>query len=111
METFGPEREKWLRQFLELPHGIPDSDTFRRLFGRLDPQELSRSLRQWLDRERTQRGVIAVDGKTIRGSANSVHKPYHVISALRPRISLSWEHWRQMRKATKSQRRRNCWNW
>ncbi|NCC85867.1 MAG: ISAs1 family transposase [Clostridia bacterium] len=81
METFGLEREAWLQQFLELPNGIPDSDTFRRLFERLNPQELARSLRQWLDMERTQRGVIAVDGKTIRGSGNGVHKPYHVISA------------------------------
>lgn len=81
METFGQEREEWLREFLELPNGIPDSDTFRRLFERLEPQELGRSLRQWLDMERTQRGVIAIDGKTIRGSGNGVHNPYHVISA------------------------------
>ena len=30
MEAFGELREEWLRKFLELPHGIPDSDTFRR---------------------------------------------------------------------------------
>ena len=29
MEEFGIEREEFLRQFLELPNGIPDSDTFR----------------------------------------------------------------------------------
>ena len=28
MEAFGELREEWLRQILELPHGIPDSDTF-----------------------------------------------------------------------------------
>ena len=32
MEEFGREREVFLRKFLELPNGIPDSDTFRRLF-------------------------------------------------------------------------------
>ena len=32
MEVFGKEREGWLRDFLELPNGIPDSDTFRRVF-------------------------------------------------------------------------------
>ena len=31
MEEFGVEREGWLREFLELPHGIPDSETFRRI--------------------------------------------------------------------------------
>ena len=33
METFGKSRQKYLAKFLELPNGIPDSDTFRRLFG------------------------------------------------------------------------------
>ena len=42
MELFGKEREEWLKNFLELPHGIPDSDTFRRVFERVDPQELSK---------------------------------------------------------------------
>ena len=32
MEDFGKEREEFLRKFLELPNGIPDSDTFRRVF-------------------------------------------------------------------------------
>lgn len=81
METFGREREKWLRQFLELPNGIPDADTFRRVFERLDPQELGGCLRRWLDVERGARGVVAVDGKTIRGSASSAHGAYHVVSA------------------------------
>ena len=40
MEEFGTEREKWLRNFLELPHGIPESDAFRRVFERLKPGEM-----------------------------------------------------------------------
>ena len=28
MEEVGNEREAWFRVFLELPNGIPDSDTF-----------------------------------------------------------------------------------
>lgn len=79
METFGREREQWLRQFLELPNGIPDADTFRRVFERLDPQELGRCLRRWLAVERGRRGVVAVDGKTIKGSANAKHGAYHVL--------------------------------
>ncbi len=61
METFGRERERWLRGFLEFPNGIPDVDTFRRMFERLDLQELGRCLRGWLDVERGVRGVVAVD--------------------------------------------------
>lgn len=81
MEDFGKERELWLRNFLELPNGIPDSDTFRRVFERIIPGELSKCLTNWLDFEREKRSVVAVDGKTIRGSANENHKAYHVVSA------------------------------
>lgn len=44
MEAFGELREEWLRQFLELPHGIPGSDTFRRVFERIDPEALGECL-------------------------------------------------------------------
>ena len=81
MEEFGIEREEWLRKFLELPNGIPDSDTFRRMFERIKPEELSQSLFNWLEAEWEERTVIAVDGKTIRGSKNKNHKAYHVVSA------------------------------
>jgi hypothetical protein len=40
MEDWGLEREEWFRGFWELPKGIPDKDTFRRLFERIRPEEL-----------------------------------------------------------------------
>lgn len=81
MEEFGKEREDFLRKFLELPNGIPDSDTFRRIFEKLDPAKLSECLVNWLEIEFPERCIIAVDGKTIKGSANKSHKAYHVVSA------------------------------
>lgn len=81
MEDFGKEREDWLKRFLELPNGIPDSDTFRRVFERVNPAELAEALYDWLGMEREKRSVIAVDGKTICGSKNAKHKAYHVVSA------------------------------
>ena len=83
MEEFGKERESFLHNELglELPNGIPDADTFRRLFERLDPDELSFVLVDWLNTEYKNRCVMAIDGKTIRGSANNHHKAYHVVSA------------------------------
>jgi predicted transposase YbfD/YdcC len=81
MEEFGKERIELLRNFLELPNGIPDSDTFRRVFERIKPDELSKSLIDWLNIERENRSVIAIDGKTIKGSKNKNHKAYHVVSA------------------------------
>lgn len=81
MESFGQEREEWLRGFLVLPGGIPDSDTFRRVFERVDPQALGAVLRDWLALHRTGRDVVSVDGKTICGSRGDGHKAYHVVSA------------------------------
>lgn len=81
MEEFGKEREEVLREFLELPNGIPDSDTFRRVLEKLNPSELSECLRNWVDVERGKRSVVAIDGKTICGSASNEHKAYHVVSA------------------------------
>ena len=40
MEEFGKEREEFLRRFLELPNCIPDNDTFRRVFEKLNPNNL-----------------------------------------------------------------------
>ncbi|MCI8803937.1 MAG: transposase family protein [Oscillibacter sp.] len=41
MEAFGKPRAEWLHQFPELPHGIPDSAAFRRIFERIDLEALA----------------------------------------------------------------------
>lgn len=81
MESFGKERKEWLKTFLELPNGIPDSDTFRRVFERINPLELSKCLNNCLEIKHEKGSVIGIDGKTIRGSSNNEHKAYHVVSA------------------------------
>lgn len=81
MEEFGKDREDWLRGFLELPNGIPDSDTFRRLFQCVNPAALSKCLHAALSNTRTRGRAVNLDGKTIRGSANAQHGAYHVVSA------------------------------
>ena len=81
MEAFGKSRKEYLAKFLELPNGIPDSDTFRRVFEKLNPSELSSYLVNWILVERNSRETVAIDGKTICGSRNDKHKAYHVISA------------------------------
>jgi predicted transposase YbfD/YdcC len=81
MEVFGKERETWFRGFLTLPNGIPDSDTFRRIFERINPAELAEALYDWLCEMRPEGSVVAIDGKTIRGSKSDEHKAYHIVSA------------------------------
>jgi hypothetical protein len=69
MEERGRDREEWFRQFLELPHGIPDQDTFRRIFERVNPAELMKCLQNWLGGMSAAGGrQVAIDGKTIRGA-------------------------------------------
>jgi predicted transposase YbfD/YdcC len=81
MEDFGNDRIEWLKGFLELPNGIPDSDTFRRVFERVCPIELKKCLVAWLDSQREGKRLVNVDGKTIRGSTSDKHGAYHVVSA------------------------------
>ena len=73
MEAFGKSHQEYLAKFLELSNGIPASDTFRRVFEKLDPSELSSCLIDWVASERAERGVVAIDGKTICGSGNAKH--------------------------------------
>ncbi|MDE5736852.1 MAG: ISAs1 family transposase [Oscillospiraceae bacterium] len=81
MEAFGKSRQEYLAKFLEFPNGIPDSDTFRRVFEKIDPSELSACLRNWVSAESEKRSIVAIDGKKICGSGNAQHKAHHVISA------------------------------
>src|ERR1700747_2844515 len=48
VELFGISKRNWLEKFLELPHGIPSHDTFGRVFALLEPQQLGRVLRQFV---------------------------------------------------------------
>jgi predicted transposase YbfD/YdcC len=83
MEDWALEWEAWLRGFLELPNGIPDRVTFRRLFERLEPSALLRSLNAWLSPQAASGGrEVNIDGKTARGSGKAgEHGALHVVSA------------------------------
>jgi len=73
IEMFGIKKIEWLRQFLELPNGIPSHDTFGRVFGRLKADQFQRSFYEWVKavQEVTKGQVIALDGKQLRGSMDT----------------------------------------
>jgi len=83
MEEFGEERIDWLKKFLELPNGIPDSDTFRRVFERVESKALLACLQEWLfEAEGSGGRLVNIDGKTICGSAKEgEHGAIHIVSA------------------------------
>ncbi len=83
--AFGQEKEAWLRTFLELPGGIPSHDTFGRVFARLAPDEFRACFLTWVRAVVGEVGaqVVAVDGKTLRRSADRAHGrgALHLVSA------------------------------
>jgi hypothetical protein len=48
MEEFGQLKYDFFKGFLELPNGMPDESTFRKIISRLDPVELHKSMDNWL---------------------------------------------------------------
>src|SRR4051812_22693595 len=70
IERYSRAKIDFFRRFLDLPHGIPSHDTFGRVFARLKPDALLACIHQWLAALGRAVGgeVVAIDGKTLRGS-------------------------------------------
>jgi predicted transposase YbfD/YdcC len=73
IEEFGRSKADFFRRFLELGHGLPSHDTFRRVFQAVSPPALQRCLIAWLSGLRRAVGpaagtgeVVAIDGKALR---------------------------------------------
>ncbi|MCA1838435.1 MAG: ISAs1 family transposase [Actinobacteria bacterium] len=85
IEDFGQVRYAWLKQFLELPNGIPSHDTFNRVFRVLDPVQFQACFLNWMQAvaDETQGEVVAIDGKTLRRSfdKSSAKRAIHMVSA------------------------------
>jgi predicted transposase YbfD/YdcC len=85
IETYGQAKYEWLKEFLELPNGIPSHDTFSRVWARIDPLEFQECFQMWVNSITKKLGVeiIAIDGKTLRQSydRNAQQKALHIVSA------------------------------
>ena len=76
------DNERWLKRYLALAHGTPSHDTFGRVFRILDAKLFEHSFRDWLaGLVGVVEGVIALDGKTIRGSRDGGNTAIHLVSA------------------------------
>lgn len=69
-EIFARVKRSWFETFLDLKHGVPSSDTFRRVFSRLDPAGMERCFLAWMQSvvELSGGKLLAIDGKSIRRS-------------------------------------------
>lgn len=85
IELFGKLHKEWLKKYLQLPNGIPSHDTINRLLSMLDSQTLQKSFIDWISKVKgyVNENVIAIDGKTMKGSHQSGKglKALHILSA------------------------------
>jgi predicted transposase YbfD/YdcC len=86
MAEFGCAKFKFLKRFLKLRHGIPSHDTFSTVFRMLDPKALDAAfgrLTATLVAALAKGGVIAIDGKSLKGAYEKGEKssPRMMVSA------------------------------
>ena len=85
LEDYGEAKREWLATFLELKHGIPSHDTFRRVFILLDAVELKSVFVDWISAavSLSQGTLVNIDGKNLRGSKEPLKgkKALNVVSA------------------------------
>jgi len=80
-------QQDWLKTFLKLPSGIPSQDTFERIFALLNPTAWQARFLAWtrtlvlpdLPKDEEDE-VLAMDGKTSRGSAQRGLTALHTVS-------------------------------
>ena len=70
VETVGKAKETWFREFLKLENGIPSHDTFGDVFSKISSEDFQTRFMRWVEVVfRVTKGqVVALDGKTLRGS-------------------------------------------
>jgi predicted transposase YbfD/YdcC len=82
---YGQSKYDWLKTFLDLPHGIPSHDTFRRVFCLLNPATFQECFQRWIDALSEGLGIkrIAIDGKVMRRSFDRAtgKAALHLVSA------------------------------
>lgn len=66
------EEVVWFRKLLPFAQGVAPAQTMRRTLARLNPKQLDQAFSGWVSELGDRvRGVIAIDGKTLRGSKHS----------------------------------------
>jgi predicted transposase YbfD/YdcC len=81
---FGQEKLDFLREYYPFEAGIPCKNTFARVCAALDPEQFRTCFIAWAASLQTLPAqVIALDGKTVRGSANAADSTgaIHMVSA------------------------------
>lgn len=82
---FGETKLNWLRRFLPYENGTASHDVLGKLFARIDVENFQEVFIKWINfiSKFTDGEIIAIDGKTMRGSGDSniSNSAIHVVSA------------------------------
>lgn len=83
IEEFGEARLGWFQEHGLLVNGVPSHDTLGRVFRRLDHQAFAECFAHWVQQmAREVTGVVAIDGKTLRGSGSlNGERAVHTLAA------------------------------
>lgn len=83
MIEFAHIHRKWLEKWIKLPNGIPVQQTMINLFTLINPVHFSQCIIAHLRdlHPELSKQLIAVDGKTIRGSGKTTPEQQHCLSA------------------------------
>lgn len=85
IETFGKEKLDWLRKYIALENGVPSHDCISYVLSRLSLPQFRDCFMSWVSAvtEETGGELIAIDGKTARGSRDRKNNrnPLHMVSA------------------------------
>ncbi len=81
IELFAKQRLELLRQYRAFASGVPSDDTLRRFFRVVDSKQFQQLFSQWTSewfKPTEQDKTIAIDGKTLRGSADGATRALHL---------------------------------
>jgi len=82
---YGKDKERFLQQYLKLPHGVASHDTFNTIFKLLNPMEFENCFVNWMRHicQFYEGEIIAIDGKQLRSSYDKADNKaaIHMVSA------------------------------
>ena len=91
IQAFGEDKRAWLRTFLSFRR-VPDHDTFRRVFARMNPVHFQSSALDWVRQAiggQLQDGdILSIDGKRLRGTSAHELQGIHLVNVWSARQQL-----------------------
>lgn len=90
IQTFVQSKRAWFLRFLSFKR-VPDHETFRRVFARLDPAAFQASALDWVKQAiggKLEADIISIDGKRLRGTSAHEFQGIHMVNVWAARHGL-----------------------